>query len=136
MATSKRRLKPVPTPPPDPEHQALLEDVRAFAEGLPAAYLECRDLMHNWLPFDIGRHRDGGYERTLRCSRCKCRKTQHLSVDGMLIGGGRMQYPDGYLSEDGLGRLDGAARGAMRSVSVQRTFANTSGSRTRKRKGA
>lgn len=98
-----------------------LNDVREFAESLPEKFLQCRELTHNWMPFNVGRHRDGGYERTLRCSRCKTRKIQHLTTDGMLVGTARYGHPEGYLTE-GLGRIDSNGRGMLRVVSMQRSM--------------
>lgn len=124
--STRRRLAAAPEPAngsssPD---QPDLDEVRAFAEELPERFLQCRDLMHNWLPFDIGRHPQGGYERTLRCARCKTRKVQHVTTDGLVLGG-RYEHPDGYLRE-GLGRMTGDARGMLRVVSMQRSFTTRS----------
>jgi hypothetical protein len=98
-------------------------DVQAFAEDLPDRFLHCREMGPNWRPFDVGRHRDGGYERTLRCVRCRTRRIQHLNRDGMLVGSPKLIYPDGYLSH-GLGRIDGAGRGVLRLASIARIDAS------------
>lgn len=109
--------------PPSADEQrpgfANTDDVRAFAEELPDKFLHCREMNHNWRPFDVGSHKDGGYERTLRCSRCYTRKVQHLDSAGMPVGGTRYEYPEGYQS-DGLGRIVGEGRGALRLASITR----------------
>jgi hypothetical protein len=94
-------------------------EVEAFAAELPEKFLHCREMNHNWRPFDVGPHKDGGYERTLRCVRCKTRKVQHLDRYGMLIGGTRYEYPEGYQAEN-LGRIVGEGRGALRLESIKR----------------
>ncbi len=113
-SVARRRI----APPPEPEY-ADATTVAEFAETLPEKFLHCRELNHNWRPFDIGSHPDGGFERTLRCVRCKARKVQHLSSSGMLIGGSKMIYPSGYLA-DGIGRIVGEGRGALRLESIRR----------------
>lgn len=113
-----KKLVAVPAPPDD-DRWADVDAVAEFAEGLPERFLHCREMNHNWRPFDVGRHKDGGYERTLRCVRCKTRKVQHLDVRGMPVGGTRYEYPDGYQS-DGLGRIVGEGRGALRLESIKR----------------
>lgn len=94
-------------------------EVAAWAASLPERFLHCREMNHNWKPYDVGRHRDGGWERRLRCVRCKTIKTQHLSVLGMLIGNASYVHPEGYLHE-GLGRIVGEGRGALRLESITR----------------
>lgn len=94
-------------------------EVEAFAAELPEKFLHCREMNHNWRPFDVGRHKDGGYERTLRCVRCKTRKVQHLDANGMLIGGTHYEYPEGYQVQH-LGRIVGEGRGALRLESIKR----------------
>lgn len=94
-------------------------EVQAFAEDLPERYLHCREMNHNWRPYDVGRHKDGGWERTLRCVRCKTRKVQHLDQYGMIVGSPRMIYPEGYLHQ-GLGRIVGDGRGILRIESIKR----------------
>jgi hypothetical protein len=58
------------------------------------------------------------YERTLECGRCSTTRTQWLSAFGATIKGS-YSYPDGY-THQGLGRLDGAARDALRLETVTR----------------
>ncbi len=99
-------------------HYADVGEVAAFAAELPEKFLHCRELSHTWRPFDVGRHRDGGFERTIRCTRCRAKKVQHLDASGMLLGS-KMEYPKGYLHE-GLGRIIGEGRGALRLASISR----------------
>ena len=104
------------------EHQvklAELDEVTEFASGLPERFLHCREMNHNWKPFTVGRHKDGGYERVLRCVRCKTEKTQHLDQYGMILGSAKYDHPDGYLHE-GFGRIVGEGRGLLRLESIKR----------------
>lgn len=115
-------LKSVSTTPPSVSDAAVVgatpAEVRAWAETLPERFLECRDMNHSWRRFNVGRHKSGGFERTLRCSRCRSRKIQHVS-DGGLILGSRYEHSDGYLAE-GLGRLTGDSRGQLRLALMTR----------------
>lgn len=115
----RRALKAVTVETRQQPSSADLGEVEAFADDLPEKFLHCREMGHNWRPFDAGRHRDGGFERTLRCVRCRTKRVQHLSADGMLIGSPKLIYPDGYLRQ-GLGRIDGAGRGILRLASMRR----------------
>lgn len=108
-----------PSAEPKREGYADADEVRAFAEDLPERFLHCREMNHNWRPFDVGSHKDGGYERTLRCVRCRTKKVQHLDSYGMPVGGTRYEYPAGYTTE-GLGRIVGAGRGVLRLESIKR----------------
>jgi len=125
QTATARRLKAVPHPDTNatsdrPPGEASLDEVRELAEGMSDKFLQCRELTHNWLPFNVGRHRDGGYERTLRCSRCRTRKIQHLDINGMLIGSPRYEHAEGYLVE-GMGRITSEGRGMLRVVSIARS---------------
>lgn len=114
----KRLLEPVNQAP----EGADVDAVEEFAATLPERFLHCREMNHNWRPYTVGSHKDGGYERVLRCVRCKTKKTQHLDLRGMPVGGIRYEHPEGYLSE-GLGRIVGEGRGALRLESIKRIVA-------------
>lgn len=107
----------------DDIHYAELDDVRDFAEGLKETFLHCRELGHNWRPYSAGSHPDGGYERTLRCTRCKTRRVQELSNRGMVLTN-KYIHPEGYLHE-GMGRIVGEGRGLLRLESLKRLVAKT-----------
>jgi len=94
-------------------------EVAAFAEDLPERFLHCREMNHNWRPFTVGSYKDGGYERVLRCVRCRTRKVQHLDRFGMLVGNAKYEHPDGYLHK-GMGRIVGESRGLLRLESIRR----------------
>lgn len=103
----------------DPATQyAQLQEVEQFAAELPEKFLHCRELGHLWRPFKAGRHPDGGFERTLRCTRCRTRRHQSLSSRGMILSN-RYEHPEGYLSL-GLGRIAGEGRGLLRLESLSR----------------
>jgi hypothetical protein len=115
-----RPLRAVPIIPKRPEPRtAEAHEVEEFAATLPEKFLHCREMSHNWRPYDVGRHKDGGFERTLRCSRCRTRKVQHLDERGMYVGGTKYIHPDGYLHE-GMGRIVGEGRGILRLESIRR----------------
>lgn len=104
----------------DDSHFAQLGDVKSFAASLPEKYLHCRELGHLWRPYRAGRHPDGGFERTLRCSRCRTRRQQSLSSTGMVLTN-QYIHPEGYLSE-GIGRIVGEGRGILRLESIMRVL--------------
>lgn len=95
------------------------QDVREFAASLPEKFLLCRELQHNWLPFGTpAMFRDGGYQRVLRCNRCKTERHMELDAFGMVIRS-YYEHPEGYLAE-GLGRIVGESRGVLRLASLTR----------------
>lgn len=105
----------------DHDDWEALGDVREFAASLPASFLQCRELGHLWRPYRAGRHPDGGFERVLRCSRCRTRREQALSAMGMVLTN-KYVYPDGYQTEHGLGRIVGEGRGMLRLESIKRVL--------------
>jgi len=107
----------------DDVHYAELADVQDFAEGLKETFLHCRELGHNWRPYTAGSHPDGGFERVLRCTRCKTRRVQELSSRGMVMTN-RYEYVEGY-QHQGLGRIVGEGRGLLRLESLKRLVAKT-----------
>lgn len=117
MARSSRlQLKVV-----DESHGAQLSDVEEFAASLPDKFLHCRELGHLWRPFTAGRHADGGFERVLRCTRCKTKRQQSLNSRGMIMSN-QYIHPEGYLTE-GIGRIVGEGRGLLRLESISRVLA-------------
>lgn len=117
-----RALKAVESrrpPPPNPVLYADEAEVEEFAAHLPERYLHCREMNHNWRPFTVGSHADGGFERVLRCVRCRTRKTQHLDSRGMIVGSAKYEHPEGYLHA-GMGRIVGEGRGLLRLESIKR----------------
>jgi hypothetical protein len=75
----------VTTVPRMDSNHADLDSVRDYAADLPAAWLQCRELGHNW-----GRHSargadDGGFDRVLRCRRCPTRRHQVLDAYGRIV---------------------------------------------------
>lgn len=102
------------------EIEQHLDEVRAFAEDLPEAFLHCREMGHSWAPYTASLHKDGGYERTLLCRRCDTRRLQGLDRRGLVVRS-RYVHPEGYLSK-GLGHLAGEDRGVLRIASIRRRF--------------
>lgn len=115
MARSSRRGK---LKVADEHYFAQLGEVAEFAESLPERFLHCRELGHTWRPFTAGRHRDGGFERVLRCTRCRTRRVQEISSRGMVVSN-KYIHPDGYLHK-GFGRIVGEGRGLLRLESLKR----------------
>ena len=95
-----------------------LDEVAEFAEGLKESYLFCRELGHNWRPYSAGRYKDGGFERVLRCVRCKTRRVQEINSRGVVLVN-KYIHPEGYLHK-GLGRIYGEGRGILRLESIKR----------------
>jgi hypothetical protein len=94
--------------------------VQAWAEDLSDENLLCRDLGHNWKPLNATKIQ-GGYERTLRCSRCSASRSQVLDSSGTVLKGG-YAYATGYLAKPGFGRLVKADRARVRLTSLLRTI--------------
>jgi hypothetical protein len=92
--------------------------VQDWAQGLKRSYLECRELGHNWRPHVVQWNDNGGYDRSLRCTRCRTVREQVLSNRGAVISS-QYVYPDGYTT-DGLGRVVGEGRDMLRLESITR----------------
>lgn len=103
----------------DENHLRDLEEVKEFAESLSDEFLQCREMNHRWLPHTVGRYRDGGFQRVLRCPRCKCKKVQELTARGMVMST-RYIHPEGYLHK-GMGQIVGEGRGVLRIASILRS---------------
>ena len=113
-----RRARILETAQDDREFFEAMSDIFAFAEDLPEKYLECRELGHLWRPWTAISNPDGGFDRTLRCTRCTCKRIQVLSGRGVVLRN-YYEHPEGYLHK-GMGRIEGDARGALRLASVRK----------------
>lgn len=121
MATRNRRtLRAV-----EETAYADLDSVQEFAEGLKETFLHCRELGHNWRPYTVGRHPDGGFERVLRCSRCRTKRVQSITTRGIVMQN-KYIHPEGYLLE-GLGRIVGDGRGLLRLEAIKRIVEKDTG---------
>jgi hypothetical protein len=118
MAPRTGALRVVDSDSDEHDYQANLDDVREFAQSLPERFLYCREMGHNWKPFSAGRYKDGGFERVLRCTRCRCRRIQSISSRG-LITASHYEHPEGYLLK-GMGHIWGEGRGVLRLESIAR----------------
>lgn len=100
-----------------------MTDERSLEEwthGLPNSYLLCRDMGHLWRPFTARiAEGGGGYERTMRCTRCRTTRSQVLSMSGHVLSGG-YTYQDGYLAPKNTGRFDTVNRDGLRLESTLR----------------
>lgn len=94
--------------------------VADWSHQLSDSYILCRDMGHTWRPF-MARIIEGGnaYDRTLRCGRCKTERAQTISTNGLILSG-NYNYPDGYQTPKGSGRITGNGRGALRLESTLR----------------
>lgn len=117
--------KLIPKPEKNTKLYADTDDVIEFAAGLSEDFLYCRELGHNWRPYSAGELLGGkkedqvvGYYRTLRCSRCETKREQEVTDRGLILRNFYV-YPDGYIL-DGLGRIVGDGRGALRLESITR----------------
>jgi len=102
----------------DHEYEAALDDVRGFAAGLPEKFLYCREMGHRWQPYSAGVFKSGGYERVLRCTRCRCKRFQIIDGRGLIVKS-HYEHPEGYLTE-GIGHIVGEGRGVLRLESIKR----------------
>ena len=101
----------------------LTRAIAAWGDELPDAFLMCRDMGHQWRPFTAQWHSsERAYSRTLACARCSTQRTQWVSASGHIAHGNHYDYPEGYTAPAGTGRMDGAARDALRLASVLRMF--------------
>lgn len=116
MARSSAALRTI-SEQPEPQG-ADLDEVREFAQHLPERFLHCREMGHNWRPYSAGRWEDGGFERVIRCTRCKTKRFQGIDSRGLIVSS-HYEHPEGYLS-NGLGRIVGDGRGALRLESIKR----------------
>lgn len=127
MARAARAARALRSVPEDwqrnEDGSAHADSVAEFAESLPERFLYCREMGHNWRPFSAGRHKDGGFERVLRCTRCKTRRVQTINDRGIVLAS-RYEHPEGYLSH-GLGRIVGEGRGVLRLESIKRIVAKS-----------
>lgn len=96
-------------------------EVAEFASTLPVSHLHCRELGHNWKPWVARSDAEGGgYERALRCTRCRAERWQVLSLSGAVVKS-HYVYPDGYVHQ-GMGRIVGEGRDALRLESLTRAL--------------
>src|SRR5262245_5266885 len=92
---------------------AEVGEVAAFASQLPENFLLCREMGHNWRPWAAQWNPDEQcFDRTLRCTRCKCKRNQSLSNSGAVVAS-NYEYPDGY-EHKGFGRISGEGRDRLR----------------------
>jgi hypothetical protein len=100
---------------------ADVEDVRSYASDLPAKWLQCRELGHNWGPHKANTNDDGGFDRVLSCRRCTAKRHQVLDSYGRIVSN-HYEYPEGYQMPPGQGRISGDAKGVLRLASIHNTL--------------
>lgn len=85
------------------------------------AQVACRDMGHHWAPLDaIHVARLRFYRVSHGCERCGIVRVRELSERGSVYAT-TYRYPDGYLVE-GLGRIAGDAKDAIRLAAIRRTY--------------
>ena len=91
-----------------------------FAAGLSVSYLQCRELGHNWRPWVARNDTEHNcFERALRCTRCRTKRWEAISYSG--ASSDDYEYPEHYLT-DGIGRIVGEGRDALRLESLTRVL--------------
>lgn len=113
MSPARRRR-----PPKSVDRTAPDFDLGAVVDDMRTEYVQCRDFGHSWRPFTATLLRGGGYEQTLRCSRCRTRRNRLIGPRGQILSSG-YDYADGYVIK-GLGRLVGTEKDHLRLLSVRR----------------
>ena len=101
------------------------EPLDDWTDELDDRYLLCRDIGHTWRPFRA-QIADSAYWRVMRCGRCKTEREQTLSMSGEILAG-HYNYPEGYLTPAGTGRLYGHHRAHLRLESVLRLIGKDDG---------
>lgn len=100
---------------------ATREDVEDFAAKLSVSFLQCRELGHVWKPYTAAFDQEhNSFARVLRCPRCRTERHETLSTRGAKLAS-HYVYPEGYTT-DGLGRIVGEGRDALRVESITRTL--------------
>lgn len=104
---------------------AVMNPVKAWAQGLPDAYLECRlRRVHTLGAYTV---RDDEvqarrlYVETEQCSHCGTKRTRKIRKDsGRLEGGYSYVHPRGYIIPDEIGFIGAEELGLLRLERVRR----------------
>ena len=97
-----------------------VSEAASFAAGLSESHLLCRELGHLWAPFTARLADGGGFERVLRCQRCRTERWQLLNSRGGVVTN-NYKYAEGY-QHKGHGRIVGDGRDALRLESLHRVM--------------
>jgi hypothetical protein len=120
----KRSAKPKVFERTTTEGYADRSEVASFAQELSVNHLHCRELGHLWRPWVAQWAQEHeGYERALRCTRCRTERWQIISASGAVVSS-HYVYPEGYIHL-GLGRIVGEGRDALRLESLTRALTDT-----------
>lgn len=124
IATQEQNLPAVEARP----GWATPEATEAAALEMRLIFIQCRDLGHNWRTIKTVELNESigivfvAWLRTLRCTRCRGLRVQHLDRQGHVVKGDSRTYAEGYLVE-GLGRIAGEAKAVIRRVGIEREIA-------------
>jgi hypothetical protein len=104
-----------PHSPATHDRYADLDDALSH---MTQSHIECRDYGHSWRRHNVvWRKSERSYERVLRCTRCRTLRRDLLNSDGDPVRS-NYEYADHYLI-DGLGRLTGPDRSALRLANLR-----------------
>lgn len=104
-----------------PTRAADEAEFEAAIDALPPAYVDCRDLRHQYDPYTI-RLEAGCYEETVRCRRCRAvTKTRLVRVaDGALLQDWKTDYVDKAYLIPGVGHTGGLSKNHLRLIRCRR----------------
>ena len=97
---------------------ATREAVESAATSWSADQIECRTYAHRWMGRTV-RHRPGQYEVEQICDRCLNVRRQNIDERGYPLGPWNMNYRQGYLMEQGTGRVGADGKAALRLATFQ-----------------
>lgn len=94
----------------------------AWADEADLDQLMCRDtgIRHRWDPLNAVRQ-GREFVETLVCGRCGTTKTRRLTSSGLIKGGTKFAYADGYVRK-GEGRVTKAENAKIRMKSLKRRY--------------
>lgn len=96
--------------------EATWEEAAAYAERVPAKYLECRvRRRHSWRPRFVHPDSSGYIDINERCTDCRSTCHYTLNARGVIVVPRKITYSEGYKNSgaDG-GRIVGESLGALR----------------------
>lgn len=114
MTNARRRRR---APQQRVDREAPDFSLAAVIDTMRVEHVQCRDFGHSWRPYTAARLRGGGYESTLRCSRCRTLRKRTLGNHGQVLASS-YEYPEQYIIL-GLGRLVGEEKDHLRLASIQ-----------------
>lgn len=93
--------------------------LRAVYRNMDDAFLQCRDLGHDFPKKAPAHPVSGGWERTFTCHSCEVEKVQFINRRGYIEHSYLRNYPEGYLMI-GMGYQDRDSKALMRLENIER----------------